>query len=57
MPNVRFEMRPDEGPWRRVQPKCNTLVKVAPRQYAIAGELPNGMPVTIPLGRVVFRMR
>jgi hypothetical protein len=57
MPNVFFKMHADEGPWRGFHPKCKSLVKLAPGQYAIAGQLPNGSRVTIPLGRAVFRIR
>jgi uncharacterized RDD family membrane protein YckC len=53
--NMRFEMRPDEGPWRGVQPRCRALVRVVPGQYALAAQFPNGSPATIPLGRLPRR--
>lgn len=38
--NMRFEMRPDEGPWRGVQPECRALVRVAPWAVRVGRAVP-----------------
>jgi hypothetical protein len=45
-------MHPDDGPWKGVQPKCHAVVRIERDRYGIAAHLPDGSPVTIPLGAV-----
>jgi hypothetical protein len=43
----------DKEPWRGRQPRYERVVRMAPGQFGLVAKLPNGTPITAPLGRFV----
>jgi hypothetical protein len=52
---ARFDSQEPPDPWRGRQPKYEAIVRLRPGRFALKTRLPDGTPITVPLGRYEFR--